>query len=100
MAVQPWGPPPRSLLPGKDRSRFLEDARLSLRMGLLFVFLLCSLFFSVSETPPFAPNPVVRRPHPAPGRAGGRGAAPFRGGGRRGGGRNPGRGRRYATLRL
>jgi CBS domain containing-hemolysin-like protein len=39
----------------------LEDSRLSLRIGLLVLFILCSIFFSVSETSLFAANRVMLR---------------------------------------
>jgi putative hemolysin len=45
----------------------LEDSRLGLRIGLLVVFILCSAFFSASETALFAANRVVLRQRRAQG---------------------------------
>jgi CBS domain containing-hemolysin-like protein len=45
----------------------LEDSRLGLRIGLLVVFILCSAFFSASETALFVANRVVLRQRRAQG---------------------------------
>jgi len=45
----------------------LEDSRLGLRIGLLVVLILCSAFFSLSETSLFAANRVVLRQRRAQG---------------------------------